>query len=87
MKLKDAVGLIFIGAGATVGTVGYRILGLHWYFGACVLLAIGMLFIWSAARDRKISGALDQVPGDWGNRGYISGSHATDEFDIGAGHD
>lgn len=52
MKFKDAVGLIFIGAGVTVG---YRILGLQWYLGACILLAIGMLLIWSADRDRKIA--------------------------------
>lgn len=74
----------FIGAGATAGTIGYRILGLQWYFGACVLLIIGVLLIWSAARDRKINEALDEVPGDWGDRHYVSGSHGTDDFDIGA---
>lgn len=87
MKFKDAAGMVFIGAGATVGTVGYRILGLQWYFGACLLLAVGAVLIWSAARDRKFREALDQVPGDWGNKDYISGSRATDDFDIGAGHD
>jgi purine-cytosine permease-like protein len=89
MKLKDALGLIFIGVGATVATVGYRILGLQWYFAACVPLAIGVFLIWSANRDRKIREALDEVPGDWGDRHYSSGSHATDDFDTGAdgGHD
>ncbi|MGZ8304847.1 MAG: hypothetical protein ACXW2U_20215 [Telluria sp.] len=86
MKLKDVVGLMFIGAGTTVATIGYRILGLQWYFGACVLLAIGMLLIWSAARDRKIREGLNEVGGDWGDRHYGSGSHATDDVDIG-GHD
>jgi hypothetical protein len=89
MKLKDALGLIFIGAGVAVATVGYRILGLQWYFAAWVPLAIGMFLIWNANRDRKIRTALDDVPGDWGDRHYISGSHATDDYDIGAdvGHD
>jgi hypothetical protein len=86
MKLKDVVGLMFIGAGATVSTVGYRILGLQWYFGACVLLAIGMLLIWSAARDRKIRAGLGEVGGDWGDSHYVSGSHATDDVEVG-GHD
>jgi hypothetical protein len=86
MKLRDVVGLMFIGAGTTVGIVGYRILGLQWYFGACVLLAIGMLLIWSAARDRKIRKGLDEVGGDWGDRHYESGFHANDDVDIG-GHD
>ena len=89
MKLKDALGLIFIGVGVTVGTVGYRILGLQWYFASCVSLVIGVFLIWSASRDRKIREALDEGPGDWGDRHYISGSHATDDFDIGpdGGHD
>jgi hypothetical protein len=86
MKLKDVVGLMFIGTGTAVGTVGYRILGLQWFFGACVLLAFGMLLIWSAARDRKIREGLDEVGGDWGDRHYESGSHATDDVEIG-GHD
>lgn len=86
MNLKDAAGVIFIGAGATVGTVGYRILGLEWYFGACILLGIGVLLIWSAARDRKIRAALDEVPGDWGDRHYLSGSRAADDFHTGADH-
>jgi purine-cytosine permease-like protein len=89
MKLKDALGLIFIGVGVTVGTVGYRILGIQWYFAACIPLAIGMFLIWSASRDRKIREALDEVPGDWGERHYVSGSHATDDLDVGTddGHD
>lgn len=87
MEVKDALGLILIGAGTTVGVVGYRLLDLLWYFGACIPLAIGALLIWSAARDRKIREALNQGPGDWGNRDYISGSRATDDFDIGAGDD
>lgn len=89
MKLKDALGLIFIGVGTTLATVGYRILGLQWYFDACVPLAIGVFLIWSANRDRKIREALDEVPGDWGDRHYISGAHATDDDDISAdaGHD
>jgi hypothetical protein len=83
VKLKDIAGLMFIGAGAAVGTVGYRILGLQWYLGACVLFSIGMLLIWSSARDRKIREGLDEVGGDWGDTHYISGSHATDDVDIG----
>ena len=86
MKIKDVVGMVFVGAGVTVGTVGYRILGLQWYFGACIPLAIGVLLIWSAARDRKIREGLNEVGGDWGDRHYESGWHATDDFDVG-GHD
>jgi purine-cytosine permease-like protein len=88
MKLKDALGIIFIGIGVTVATVGYRLLGLHWYFAACVLIIVGMLLIWSASRDRKIREALDDIPGDWGDRHYISGAHATDDLDMpDGGHD
>ena len=83
MKLKDALGIIFIGVGVTVGTLGYRLLGLAWYFGACILMAIGMSLIWSARRDRKIHEALDGVPGDGGDRRYLSGSYATDGLDSG----
>lgn len=78
MTLKDIVGMVFIGAGATVATVGYRLLGMQWFLGAVVLLGIGLGFIWSAARDRKIRDALDEVPGDWGDRHFISGEHSTD---------
>lgn len=82
MSLRDIIGLLFWGAGVTVGTVGYRLLGLEWYFGACGLVSIGVFFIWSAARDRKLQKALDKVPGDWGDRHYISGKSATDGLDF-----
>jgi DUF1365 family protein len=89
MRLKDALGIVFIGIGVAVGTAGYRILGLQWYFSAWVPLAVGMFLIWSANRDRKIRDALDEVSGDWGDRHYFTGSHATDDFDIGpdGGHE
>ncbi len=81
MTLRDIIGLIFCGAGATIGTIGYRLLGLEWYFGACGLFAIGLSFIWSAARERKLRHSMDDVPDDWGDRHYISGSSSTD-FDV-----
>ncbi|MFL6672870.1 MAG: hypothetical protein ACJ8LG_06235 [Massilia sp.] len=84
MTLKDALGVTFIALGASVATLGYRILGLQWYFGAAVLFLAGLLLIWSAARDRKIQRALDEVDGDWGDRHYLSGTHATDALDSAA---
>jgi hypothetical protein len=81
MKTKDILGMLFCSAGATIGTIGYRLLGLEWYFGACVLLFIGGWLIWDAARDRKLRKAMDEVPGDSGDRHYISGASATDGFD------
>lgn len=86
MKLKDVLGLMFIATGTSVGTVGYKILGLQWYFGACIFLAIGLILIWGAARDRKIRESLNEVGGDWGDTHYVSGSHATDDVDTG-GHE
>ncbi|MBC3809871.1 hypothetical protein [Undibacterium aquatile] len=83
MTIKDIVGLIFCGAGATLGTIGYRLLGLEWFFGACILLIIGTCLIWDASRDRKLRDALDDVPGDSGDRHYISGTSSTDGFDVG----
>lgn len=87
MTTKDIIGMIFCGAGATVGTIGYRLLGVEWYFGACILLVIGTCFIWDAARDRKLRDALDEVPGDWGDRHYISGASSTDGFDDGGDYE
>jgi hypothetical protein len=82
MNLKDAVGILFIATGTAFATLGYRILGMRWYVFAFGLLLVGVLLIWSAARDRKIRDELDDVAGDWGDRHYISGSHATDDVDI-----
>jgi hypothetical protein len=83
MSIRDLIGIVFCIAGVTIGTMGYRLLGLQWYFGACALLVVGMLLIWSSARDRKIRDGLDDVPGDWGDRHYLSGSSSTDGYDGG----
>lgn len=82
MTIKDIFGLLFCGIGATIGTVGYRLLGLAWYFGASVFLMMGILLIWSAARDRRLRDSLDEVSGDWGDRHYTSGASATDGIDV-----
>ncbi|GGC94567.1 hypothetical protein [Undibacterium terreum] len=87
MKLKDLAGMLFSVGGATLGTVAYRLLGIFWFFGGLILLAVSLSLIWSAARDRKLRDALDQVPGDWGDRHYLSGASPTDGFDFGDGHD
>jgi|EP01034_Spumella_vulgaris_P038461 hypothetical protein len=81
MTLKDILGMLFVACGATLGTVANKLLGLGWYVGSAVLLVFGSSLIWSAARDRKMREALDQVPGDWGDRHYVSGQHATDSSD------
>lgn len=49
--------------------MGYRLLGLAWYWSASVLTLAGFLLIWSAQRDRAIQNALDDGPGDWGDLG------------------
>lgn len=87
MSLRDILGLIFCAIGVTVGTIGYRLLGLEWYFGAFGIISIGLLFIWSAVRDRKLQKALDEVSGDWGDRHYSSGASATDNLDFSGAED
>lgn len=81
MSFRDALGLIFCGAGVVVGTLGYRALGLQWYFAALILIAIGVVCIWTEARDRRLRKIGNEGPGDWGDRHYISGEHATDSGD------
>ncbi|PXX43222.1 hypothetical protein [Undibacterium pigrum] len=82
MKIKDFLGVAFCSTGIIIGVIGYRLLGLQWYFGACALIVTGTLFIYSAERDRKLRKALEDVPGDWGDRHYISGaSSASDALD------
>ena len=84
MTLKDAIGMLFIGVGATVGTVAYRLLGIKWYVGAGIVLSIGVLLIWSAARDKKIRALMSDVYDDWGDGHYFSGGNATDDVDVGS---
>lgn len=82
MAIRDIFGMILCGAGVAVGTVGYRLLGLQWYFGACGLILVGVAFIWSEARDRKLRELGNDGLGDWGDRHYTSGASSTDGADF-----
>lgn len=83
MTFKDFFGIVLATSGFAVGTMGYRLLGLAWYWSASVLTLAGLLLIWSAQRDRAIQNALSDGPGDWGDRHYLGGGHATDSADLG----
>jgi len=83
MTFRDFFGIVLVTAGFAVGTMGYRLLGLAWYWSACVLLLTGGLLIWSAQRDRALRHALNDGPGDWGDRHYLGGGHTTDCADLG----
>jgi hypothetical protein len=82
MTLKDTIGLVFavVGVGATM--LGYRILPMRWYAGACLLLFVGVLLMWSARRDRKMQEALVDLQGDW-DGDFLSGPGALDGIDAG----
>ena len=83
MTFKDFFGILFVTAGLAVATIGYRILGLAWYWSASMLGLAGLSSIWSAQRDRAIQNALSNGPGDWGDRHYLGGDRATDSADVG----
>jgi len=83
MTFKDFFGIVLATSGLAVGTMGYRLLGLAWYWSASLLAVAGLLLIWSAQRDRALRNALNDGPGDWGDRHYLGGGRATDSADLG----
>ncbi|MBI3530564.1 MAG: hypothetical protein HY067_21670 [Betaproteobacteria bacterium] len=88
MSAKDIIGILLFAVGVTVGTLGYRWLGLVWFWIGALSLTVGLLLVLNAVRERKL---LDEMrkgegPGDFGDRHYYSGSSAADSIDVGGGH-
>lgn len=52
--VKDGIGLAFIMIAACGAAFGYKTLGIAWSFGFALLGCVGLLFLWSAKRDRRL---------------------------------
>ncbi len=87
MSVKDILGIFFFTVGVTLGTLGYRWLGLVWFWIGVGSTTVGLLLVLNAVRERKL---LDEIrkgegPGDYGDRHYYSGASAADSIDVGGG--
>ena len=88
MSAKDIVGVLLFAVGIALGTLGYRWLGLTWFWIALLSVTVGLLLVLNAVRERKLFDEMrkGEGPGDFGDRHYYSGASAADSIDVGSSH-
>lgn len=86
MGVRDVLGLLLSAIGIGMAAVGYRVLGLTWFWIGAACLFVGLLLVLNEVRSRKFEREMRTGggPGDYGDRHYISGSSSTD-FASGSG--
>jgi hypothetical protein len=87
MGIKDVLGLLLSAVGIGMAALGYRLLGLTWFWIGAACLFFGLMLVLNEVRGRKLKREMRHGggPGDYGNRNYLSGSSASDFSDAGAG--
>lgn len=83
MNIKDVIGLVLCAVGIGIAIVGYRLLGLTWFWIGVAFDFVGLLLVLNEVRERKLLHELryGRVAGDYGDRHYFSGSSSNDFSD------
>jgi ABC-type nickel/cobalt efflux system permease component RcnA len=91
MILKTLIGIAVLLAGLALALAGFRHPDMTWFVAGCLVSFLGLLLIRRRRRDRRMRGAVDDDPGDfgdlddlsdWNGAHHSSGGHSSDHLEL-----